>query len=373
MKIESANVQTSRGDAVPTVLETRCCIAGGGPAGMMLGFLLARAGVDVVVMEKHADFLRDFRGDTIHPSTLELMYELGILDEFLERPHQKMTRPSAQIDDLPISGGDFSHLPTKCKFVAFMPQWEFLNFIAEKAVRYPAFHLMMQAEVTDLLENDGRVCGVRAETSTGTLEVRAPLTVGADGRHSVVRASAKLEVIDRGAPLDVLWMRLSRHPGESLGRVRAGRILITLNRGDYWQCAYAIRKGAFLDLQRQGIQEFRAGLATVAPFLHDRVSELKSWDDVKLLTVRVDRLKRWHLPGLLCIGDAAHAMSPVGGVGINLAVQDAVAAANRLANPLLQGRVARVICELCNAEENFQRASRRRFRYLRTIDSSNRR
>ncbi len=328
---------------------TRGCVVGGGPAGMMAGFLLARAGVDVVVLEKHADFLRDFRGDTIHPSTMEMMYELGILDDFLRRPHQKIERVSAEIEGVKIPVGDFTHLPTHCKFIALMPQWDFLNFIAEKASAYPHFHLLMQAEVIGLIEENGRVAGVRASTiqnnnqgSPGMLEVRADLTLGADGRHSIVREKAGLEVIDRGAPIDVLWMRISGKPGDevaALGRIRDGHILVTIDRGDYWQCAYVIPKGEAERIRQAGLPQFREAIATVAPFLRERTHELKSWDDVKLLTVTVDYLRQWWRTGLLCFGDSAHAMSPVGGVGINLAIQDAVAAANILAEPLLQRAV----------------------------------
>jgi 2-polyprenyl-6-methoxyphenol hydroxylase-like FAD-dependent oxidoreductase len=318
-------------------LETQCCIAGGGPAGMVLGFLLARAGIDVVVLEKHGDFLRDFRGDTIHPSTLQVLHELGLLDDFLKRPHQEATRVSGVVSDVEVPVADFSHLPTRCRFIAFMPQWDFLDFIAEHAQRYPAFHLRMQAEVNDLIEAGGQVAGVRATTPQGSLEVLARLTVGADGRHSTVRERAGLEVEDLGAPIDVLWMRLSRKPtdpNQPLGRFDRGKILVMLFRGEYWQCAYVIPKGAFDELRRSGLDSFRKNIAEIAPAMRDRVGELKDWDDVKLLTVAVDRLKTWHRPGLLCIGDAAHAMSPVGGVGINLAIQDAVATANILAASL---------------------------------------
>jgi 2-polyprenyl-6-methoxyphenol hydroxylase-like FAD-dependent oxidoreductase len=309
---------------------------------MMLGFLLARAGVDVLALEKHADFLRDFRGDTIHPSTLEVMAELGLLEEFLKRPHQEVRELTAQIGDERVVLADLSHLPTRCRFVAFMPQWDFLNFLAEHAKRYPSFHLRMQAEVTDLIKQGERVVGARARTPEGTLDMRADLVVGADGRHSAVRELAGLEVEDRGAPMDVLWMRLSKCPTDgtqTLGRVDAGRLFVMLDRGDYWQCAFVIPKGGINDLRRRGLPAFRAAIVELNPALADRVQELASWDDVKLLTVTVDRLKRWYRPGLLCIGDAAHAMSPVGGVGINLAIQDAVAAANILAAPLRQGNV----------------------------------
>jgi 2-polyprenyl-6-methoxyphenol hydroxylase-like FAD-dependent oxidoreductase len=309
---------------------------------MVLGFLLARAGVEVAVLEKHADFLRDFRGDTVHPSTLELIYELGILDDFLRRPHQELSQIGALIDDFAVTVADFSHLPTHCKFVALMPQWDFLNFIAENAGAYAHFHLLMESEVTDLIvevEND-RVAGVRAKTPRGALEVRADLTVGADGRHSTIREKAGLEIMDLGAPIDVLWVRIARQPtdpDQTLGRFRAGKILVTLNRGDYWQCACVIPKGGFELIRQKGLPAFREDIESVAPFLRGRTSELREWDDVKLLTVAVDRLRQWSRTGLLCIGDCAHAMSPIGGVGINLAIQDAVAAANILAQPLLRG------------------------------------
>jgi 2-polyprenyl-6-methoxyphenol hydroxylase-like FAD-dependent oxidoreductase len=319
---------------------TTCCIAGGGPAGMMLGLLLARAGVPVVVLEKHGDFLRDFRGDTIHPSTLEVMHELGLLDEFLKLPHRRVERLNGFVGDTPVRIADFSHLPTRCKFIALMPQWDFLDFLADKARRYPSFGLRMRAEVTDLIEEGGRVVGVRANTPDGELVVRSTLVVGADGRSSVVRERAGLKVEDIGSPMDVLWMRLSRRESdgaEALGRIAAGKMMVMFDRGDYWQCAYVIPKGAVEEVRAAGIEAFRAAIVSVAPQLHDRVQELKSFDDVKLLTVKIDRLTQWHKPGLLCIGDAAHAMSPVGGVGVNLAVQDAVAAANILAAPLRSG------------------------------------
>jgi 2-polyprenyl-6-methoxyphenol hydroxylase-like FAD-dependent oxidoreductase len=321
-------------------IRTGCCIAGGGPAGMMLGFLLARAGVDVVVLEKHADFLRDFRGDTIHPSTLEVMHELGLLEEFLRRPHQELTRLDALIGETSMTIADFSHLPTRCKFIAFMPQWEFLNFLAEQGRRYPTFHLRMEAEVTDLILEGGRVAGVEAKTPEGRLRVEAGLVVGADGRSSTVRELAGLESVELGAPMDALWMQISKNPadpGQTFGRIAAGQILVLIDRGNYWQCAYVIPKGAFEDIRRRGLPGLRDAIATLAPFLRDRVGELIDWSEVKLLTVKVDRLRQWYRPGLLCLGDAAHAMSPIGGVGINLAVQDAVAAANILTLPLRRG------------------------------------
>jgi 2-polyprenyl-6-methoxyphenol hydroxylase-like FAD-dependent oxidoreductase len=321
-------------------IKTRCCIVGGGPAGMMLGFLLARAGIPVVVLEKHADFLRDFRGDTVHPSTLEVMHELGMLEEFLRRPHQKLELAAVQIGDTRLALADFTHLPTHAKFIAFMPQWDFLNFLAERAERYPEFRLRMQAEVTDLIQENGAVTGVRARTPTGELMVRSGLVAGTDGRSSIVRERAGLTVEDKGAPMDVLWMRVMRKPGDpeqSLGRVDRGRMMVMLNRGDYWQCAFLITKGTAETLKAKGIENFREQIVKLVPAFGDRVGELKTWDDIKLLTVKVDRLKQWHKRGLICIGDAAHAMSPIGGVGINLAVQDAVAAANILAGPLASG------------------------------------
>jgi 2-polyprenyl-6-methoxyphenol hydroxylase-like FAD-dependent oxidoreductase len=323
-------------------LTSRCCIAGGGPAGVVLGFLLARAGIDTLILEKHADFLRDFRGDTIHPSTLEVMYELGLLEDFLRRPHQEYRQISAKFGEAAVTVGDFQHLPTHCKFLALMPQWDFLNFFTEQGRRYPGFRPKMQNQVIDLLIDNGHIAGVKGNTPNGPFEVRAPLIVGADGRHSIVREKAKLPIEDLDAPIDVLWMRLSRRPTDAdlaLGHFQCGKILVTINRGDYWQCAYVIAKGAFAQIQQRGLPAFREGLIAAAPFLVDRVSELRDWNDIKLLSVAVDRLRQWSRPGLLCIGDSAHAMSPVGGVGINLAIQDAVAAANILAAPLLRGQV----------------------------------
>lgn len=325
-------------DTLPA--ETTCCIAGGGPAGMMLGLLLARAGIDVVVLEKHADFLRDFRGDTVHPSTLEVMHELGLLEAFLARPHQELQSLGVAIGGDQIQLADFSHVPTRCKFIALMPQWHFLDFLAGEAKRYPGFHLAMSAEAVGLVEREGRVAGVRVRTATGEAEIASALTIGADGRHSTLRDAAGFKVDDLGAPMDVLWFRLSRRPddaAETLGHVEAGGLFITINRGDYWQCAYIIAKGSLDALKAEGIARFRADVARFAPGLADRTGEIAGFDDVKLLTVAVDRLERWHRPGLLCIGDAAHAMSPIGGVGINLAIQDAVAAANILAGPLGKG------------------------------------
>ena len=323
-----------------TTIATKCCIAGGGPAGMMLGFLLARAGVKVVVLEKHADFFRDFRGDTIHPSTLELVAELGLLDEFLKLPHQKVDRLTALIGAERVRMIDLTHLPTRCKYIALMPQWDFLNFLAARGKRYPTFDLHMKAEATDLIEEGGRVVGLRATTPDGELSIRADLVVGADGRHSTVREKAGFKSDDYGAPMDVLWFRLTRKESddtETFGHFEAGAMMIMLNRGDYWQCAYVIPKGGIDRIKAAGLDAFRKRVLFMSPFLTDRVDELKSFDDIKLLSVAVDRLRQWWRPGLICIGDAAHAMSPIGGVGVNLAVQDAVAAANRLAAPLKAG------------------------------------
>ena len=316
-----------------------CCIAGGGPAGMMLGYLLARAGVQVVVLEKHADFLRDFRGDTVHPSTLELMNELGVLEELLKLPHQRIASVRARIGGDEVELSNMTRLRTRCKFMALMPQWDFLNFLAEQGKRYATFLLKMQTDVTGLIEEEGRITGIRAMAPDGPIEVRADLVVAADGRCSVVRESAGLTVREIGAPMDVLWMRISKHRDdpEFLIHANRGNAVVLMDRGQYWQCGFTIPKGSAEQIQAKGIEELRASVLANAPFLRDRVAELRDWDDVKLLKVKVDRLQRWYRPGLLCIGDAAHAMSPVGGVGINLAIQDAVAAANILAGSLRQG------------------------------------
>jgi 2-polyprenyl-6-methoxyphenol hydroxylase-like FAD-dependent oxidoreductase len=323
-------------------IKTQCCIVGGGPAGVMLGFLLARSGIDVHVLEKHADFFRDFRGDTVHPSTLEIMYELGLLDDFLKLPHQQIITIKAQIGIDNVTIGDFSHLPTHCKFVALMPQWDFLNFLAEHGKQYPGFHLHMNCEVTDLIFEREKVVGLKAKSPQRELEVRANLVVGADGRSSIVRSKAKLEVIDFGAPIDVLWMRIPKLPNDPeqiLGRLDTGRMLVMFDRGEYWQSAFVIPKGNFDIIKQRGLPAFQLEILALAPFLGDRVAQLNDWDQIKLLTVQVNRLRKWFLPGLLCIGDAAHAMSPIGGVGINLAIQDAVAAANILSDSLHSGDV----------------------------------
>jgi 2-polyprenyl-6-methoxyphenol hydroxylase-like FAD-dependent oxidoreductase len=309
---------------------------------MTLGLLLARSGVRVTVLEKHRDFLRDFRGDTIHPSTMEILHELGLLDHFLELPHEKVSRLSGRFGDMQIPFADFSHLPVEAPFIAMMPQWDFLDFLADEGKRYPGFHLAMSTEAVGLVEEGGRVVGVRAKAEGGEQDVRSDLVVAADGRDSVLRRQAGFVVRDLGAPMDVLWFRLSRQPGdtaETMGRFDPGAIMVMINRGTYWQCAYVIPKGGIDEVKGQGLPAFKARLAKSLPFSSDRTDEIASWDDVKLLTVAVDRLERWHKPGLLCIGDAAHAMSPVGGVGVNLAVQDAVAAANILSAPLREGRV----------------------------------
>jgi 2-polyprenyl-6-methoxyphenol hydroxylase-like FAD-dependent oxidoreductase len=323
-------------------LRTQCAIAGGGPAGMMLGYLLARAGVDVTVCEKHADFLRDFRGDTVHPSTLQIMHELGLADRLLALPHQKIERLSGSVGDKTFPFADFTHLPVHYPFIALMPQWDFLNFLATEAKAFANFSLLMRTEVTGAIEVNGKVIGVRAGSPEGNVEIKADLIIAADGRHSTLRAGGGFVVEDIGAPMDVLWFRMSHKstdPEQSGGRFDAGSIFVQINRGDYWQCAYVIAKGSVEEVHRRGLEAFRADIVRQAPFFADRIAEITSFEDAKLLTVGVDRLTRWHKPGLLCIGDAAHTMSPIGGVGINLAIQDAVAAGNLLAETLRRGAV----------------------------------
>jgi 2-polyprenyl-6-methoxyphenol hydroxylase-like FAD-dependent oxidoreductase len=314
-------------------IQTTCCIAGGGPAGIMLGYLLARAGIDVAVLEKHGDFFRDFRGDTVHPSTLEVLRDLGLLEDALRLPHEKVYTAGGVYGDFPFTGPDFRHVPAHSKFVALMPQWDFLNFLSAKARRFPSFDLRMRHEATGLLWDGERVAGVMARTPEGAVEIRARLVVGCDGRHSAIRQAARLELREYGVPIDVLWFRISRRPADPdqvLGNINYGKALILINRNNYFQAGMIVRKGSVDEIRRRGIEAFRADVRQLAPYLGDRVAELRDWDHVQLLTVQVNRLRHWHRPGLLCIGDAAHAMSPAGGVGINLAVQDAVAAGNFL-------------------------------------------
>jgi 2-polyprenyl-6-methoxyphenol hydroxylase-like FAD-dependent oxidoreductase len=320
-------------------IKTRCCVVGGGPAGMMLGFLLARAGIEVLVLEKHVDFFRDFRGDTIHPSTMELLYELGLLDEFLRLPHQKIPQLKLSIEGRIVDGPDCSHLPVRCKYIALMPQWDFLNFLASHAKKYPTFSLRMKSEVTDLIFENEKVVGVSVNTDNGPLEVRADFVFGTDGRHSTVRQCAGLEMENFGVPIDVLWFRLPKPTGPPdflLGRIRNGQLMVTIDRGDYFQVAMVIPKGAFEKIQRDGLEIFRKNITAITPEFRDVVNVVDDWGKIKLLTVQINRLRQWHRAGLLCIGDAAHAMSPAGGVGINLAIQDAVATVNLLANKILR-------------------------------------
>jgi 2-polyprenyl-6-methoxyphenol hydroxylase-like FAD-dependent oxidoreductase len=339
----AANLQASFAEspeaAVMAIEEvsTHCCIVGGGPCGLMLGFLLARAGIDVVVLEKHGDFLRDFRGDTIHPSTMEVMFELGLLDEFLKLPHQKEDIIVERFGSRKYALADFRHLPTRAKFLALMPQWNFLNFLAEEGRKYPSFRLRMRTQAAELIEKEGRVTGVRATSPDGEIEIRADLTVGCDGRHSTVRACSGLTVEDLGAPIDALWFLLPKHasdPIKTTSSLEAGRSIVLMDRGEYWQCALMILKGSIEETRNAGLPALRAEIAQLVPAFADRVEALADWAQIKLLSVTVNRLERWYRPGLLCIGDAAHAMSPILGVGLGLAVQDAVAAANILWRPL---------------------------------------
>jgi 2-polyprenyl-6-methoxyphenol hydroxylase-like FAD-dependent oxidoreductase len=328
----------SRESPLRKIVSTHCCIVGGGPAGMMLGYLLGRAGIETLVLEKHADFFRDFRGDTVHPSTLQVMDELGLIEGFLKLPHQELQKLEGRFGENSIRIGDLSRLGAKYPFIAMMPQWDFLNFLRENGKRFASLKVMMNANVTDLVWSGSEVVGVGADTPEGAIEIRAGLTIGCDGRHSTLRARAGLELEDIGAPMDVLWFRVGRNRDETerlFARVQTGKMLVTFDRGDYWQCAYVIPKGNFDAVKMRGLDAFRDDIAGMAPILRAGIVDVKSWDDVKLLTVAINRLKRWTRPGLLCIGDAAHAMSPVGGVGVNLAVQDAVAAANLLGAKLI--------------------------------------
>jgi 2-polyprenyl-6-methoxyphenol hydroxylase-like FAD-dependent oxidoreductase len=316
------------------------CIIGGGPAGIMLGLLLARSGLPVTVLEKHNDFFRDFRGDTIHPSTLELMYELGLLDRLLEIRHTKIDHIAAMVGGERFEIGDFTHLPTHAKFIALMPQWDLLSFLSKEAARYPSFTLRLGWEATGLIESNGAVTGVRANTPDGPQEIRADLTVGCDGRHAISCEAAHLPLAEEGVPIDVLWFRISRQPSDpeiGVGYVNYGRLIVLINRIDYFQTAYLIAKEHFDQVKQDGLDKFHTGLERIIPFFAGRVGEIDSWDKVKLLSVQINHLERWSRPGLLCIGDAAHAMSPVGGIGINIAVQDAVATANLLTEPLRTG------------------------------------
>jgi 2-polyprenyl-6-methoxyphenol hydroxylase-like FAD-dependent oxidoreductase len=335
-------------------IHARCCIVGGGPAGMMLGYLLGRAGIETLVLEKHADFFRDFRGDTVHPSTLQVMDELGLIDGFLKLPHQQLQKMDGKFGEDSIRIADLSRLSVKYPFIAMMPQWDFLNFLRDSGKQFASFKVMMNANATDLIWSGDTVVGVNAETADGPVEIRADLTVACDGRHSIVRQCANLDVEEIGAPMDVLWFRAGRRPNETenlFARVQSGKMLVTFDRGDYWQCAYVIAKGQYDAVKARGLDAFRSDVTGMAPVLAEGLSDIKSWDDVKLLTVAINRLKRWTRPGLVCIGDAAHAMSPIGGVGVNLAVQDAVATANLLAEKLVAG---------CPSEPELDAVRRRR-------------
>ncbi|WGR92263.1 FAD-dependent oxidoreductase [Bradyrhizobium sp. ISRA435] len=335
-------------------MKVRCCVVGGGPAGMMLGYLLGRAGIEVVVLEKHADFFRDFRGDTVHPSTLQVMDELGLIDGFLKLPHQQLQKLEGMFGGTPVRIADLSRVNIKYPFIAFMPQWDFLNFLRDSGKRFASLNVLMSTEATDLIRRGDTVAGVRAKTPDGTIDIEADLTIACDGRHSTVRACAGLAVEEIGAPMDVLWFRVGRRPDETenlFARVESGKMLVTFDRGGYWQCAYVIAKGQYDTVKARGLPALLDDVVRIAPVLKSGIAEVKSFDDVKLLTVAINRLTRWARPGLLCIGDAAHAMSPVGGVGVNLAVQDAVATANILAAKLARG---------CPSEDELDAVRRRR-------------
>ena len=335
-------------------IKVRCCIVGGGPAGMMLGYLLGRAGIDVVVLEKHADFFRDFRGDTVHPSTLQVMDELGLIDGFLKLPHQRLQKMDGMFGGTSVRIADLSRLKVKYPFIAFMPQWDFLNFLRESGKQFSSLKVMMSAEATDLIQDGGRIAGVRATTPEGAVDIAADLTIACDGRHSLVRERAGLAIEEIGAPMDVLWFRAGKRDNETenvFARIDPGRMMVTFDRGDYWQCAYVIAKGQYDAVKARGLPALLDDVARMAPILRSGLADIKSWDDVKLLTVAINRLPHWTRPGLLCIGDAAHAMSPIGGVGVNLAVQDAVATANLLATKLVSG---------CPSEDELDAVRRRR-------------
>jgi 2-polyprenyl-6-methoxyphenol hydroxylase-like FAD-dependent oxidoreductase len=335
-------------------MKTRCCIVGGGPAGMMLGYLLGRAAIDVVVLEKHADFFRDFRGDTVHPSTLQVMDELGLIEGFLRLPHQRLQKMDGMFGGEAVRIADLSRLHVKYPFIAFMPQWDFLNFLRESGKQFASLRVMMSTEAIDLIHDGDRISGVRARTPEGVIDIEADLTIACDGRHSLVRERAGLEVEEIGAPMDVLWFRAGKRETESeslFARIDPGRMMVTFDRGDYWQCAYVIAKGQYDAVKARGLTALLDDIARMAPILKPGLADVKGWDDVKLLTVAINRLKRWMRPGLLCIGDAAHAMSPIGGVGVNLAIQDAVATANLLAPKLANG---------CPPEDELDAVRRRR-------------
>jgi len=328
----------------PEVVKNTCCVVGGGPAGMMLGYLLARGGIQVTVLEKHNDFFRDFRGDTVHPSTLEVLYELGLLDDFLKLPHQKVTSAGLVLGGSSLQVADFRRVPARCKFVALMPQWDFLNFLSDRAKQFQSFELRLQHEVINLIRDGRRITGVEARVADGrTIQVHADLVVGCDGRHSVTRRAAQLELLEYGVPIDVLWFRISRKPDDPaqvLGNANYGKALILIDRSDYFQAGLIIPKGSFEEIKLGGIEQFRSDILRIAPYFDGRVNELQDWDQIKVLTVQINRLRSWYRAGLLCVGDAAHAMSPAGGVGINLAIQDAVAAANLLTPAFRQGSIS---------------------------------